>query len=219
MRLLFILLLAILLPGVAMAESYQGIGPLDTLSDVKNRFPQAEFSRIVPGWAQESDVLFEIKGRGMSGVIVVKFDDYRPAWKQDLEKNPEAEHLRQLVEQSDGDAITVNWVRWVPDAPIPIQRLISKFGPPEIHGFSNEDFQPYRAWKKKGVAAFLTDDEKAVVRVDFTFSLEDLRSAYLAKYGFIPSWLKGQVADQQSSPAPKPRHGSKRDAPKRAPAP
>lgn len=201
-----IFLCVLLSSASAMAEIYRDIGPLDTLGDIKSKFPKATFERVNPAWAQKTDVMLKIRGEGMSGIIVVKFDDLRPTWKEMIEKNPTAENadfLRKIAEQSDDEAITVSWVRWVPNEPIPVQRFVSKYGPPEKSGFADEDYQPYRHWEKKGVSAYLSDNEKDVVRVDFSFTIDEYRSAYLKKYKFVPPWLKQ---------SPKPKEQSKSSA-------
>lgn len=190
---IFIVYLAILICGSAHAESYRDIGPLDNLGDVKNRFPNAKVEKLTPGWAQAKDALYKFTGSGMSGWIIIKFDDFRLKYKEDAEKDPNqetAEFLQKLSQQSDDEAMSVNWVRWVPDTQIPLERLISKYGKPEKSGFSDENYQPYRAWDKKGVEAHLSDNEKYVERIDFYFTREEYRKAYLAKYKYVPDWLK-----------------------------
>ncbi len=67
------------------SETYRDIGPYDTLGDLKKMFPGATFTRVHPAWAQPSDVMYEIKGRGMSGTTIVKFYDPRPEYKKALE--------------------------------------------------------------------------------------------------------------------------------------
>lgn len=177
------------------AETYRGIGPLDTLSDLKEKFPTAKFSKQNPAWALETDVLYQISGEGMSGIIVVKFDDDRPYIQQLLTRAGDSlesstkEQAENLINRTDEDAITVEWVRWVPDYVIPVTRFVSKYGKPDKSGFSDEDFQPYRSWEKKGLTAYLTDDEKNVVRVDFDFTKSEWRAAYLKKGMAIPPWL------------------------------
>ena len=204
MRLL-IFFLALTASVSVHAEMYLGIAPLETLGEIKARFPRATFTRTSPGWAQKTDVMFQIRGDGMSGLIVVKLSDMRPAYKELLDKNPDTpnDFLRALANQSDDEAITVDWVRWMPNAPIPLQRFISKYGQPEKSGFADEDYQPYRLWVKRGVNAYLSDNEKDVVRVDFAFTREEYKAAYLRKYNTIPDWLKDQPKpkDQQRSPA------------------
>lgn len=101
---------------------------------------------------------------------------------------------RGLASQTDEVALSVNWVRWVPDTRIPLQRLVSKYGKPDKSGFSDEDYKPYRSWNR-GIEAYLTDDEKYVDRIDFNFTKEEYRKAYKEKFNFIPSWLK----DNQTS--------------------
>ncbi|MEI6757050.1 MAG: hypothetical protein WCK85_04280 [Chlorobium sp.] len=177
----------------AYGESYRDIGALDNLGDIKNRFPNAKVEKLSPGWAQAKDALYKFTGEGMSGNLIIKFDDYRFEYKDAIEKDPtsqNAELLQNLSQQSDDAAMSVSWVRWVPDTKIPLQRLIAKYGKPEKSGFSNEDYQPYRSWDKKGLEAYLSDDEKYVVRIDFFFTRQEYRNAYLSKYKFVPDWLK-----------------------------
>lgn len=184
--LLVIFILGIVItPATVAGETYRGIG-LDSLADLKAKFPGAQFRRMNPAWAQPSDVMYSITGAGMSGTIVVTFDDPRPLWRERAEKESDDEHkklLRQLADESDDEAITVRWVRWIPQNPIPLARLIVKYGAPERSGFSDEDLEPYRTWAKKGVTAYLSDDEKHIIRIDFTFTLEELIAGYGKRWG------------------------------------
>ena len=171
------------------AESYKGIGPFDTLADVKRRLPGATYERLKPAWAQPDDALYSVSGVGLSGTIIIKFEDYRPVFRQKLEaeKDPEIrKQYERLLKESDEEAFTVEWVRWVPDDPIPLQRFISKYGQPEKSGFSDDDLQPYRLWVSKGLAAYLSDGETFVLRVDYEFTPEEMGQAYEAKWGPIP---------------------------------
>jgi hypothetical protein len=191
-----IFLAALFVFSSAHAESYRDIGPLDNLGDIKKKFPNAHVEKLSPGWAQETDALYKFTGTGMSGWIIVKFDDSRPTFKEAAEKDPTAESaafLQEMAQQSDEEAMSVNWVRWVPDTRIPIQRLVSKYGKPEKSGFSDENYQPYRSWNK-GVDAYLSDDEKYVERIDFSFTRDEYRKAYLEKYKTVPFWLKDKPA-------------------------
>lgn len=177
----------------AYSETYKDIGPLDTLGDLKTRFPKAHFIKQNPAWTQNTDVMYQISGEGMSGRIIVKLYDARPKYRELLEKDPNgntAELYKKLANESDDEAISVEWVRWVPDYIIPVARFISKYGKPDKSGFADEDLQPYRLWEKKGLTAYLTDDEKNVVRVDFQFTRNEQRAAYRLKFKFIPPWLE-----------------------------
>jgi hypothetical protein len=201
MRNLWIALVMALMPVVSSSETYQNIGPLDTLGDIKARFPQAQFKRSFPAWAQKADAMYQITGAGLSGTIVVMFDDSRPRWRQMLEENPEAEGaavLKKLADESDDAALTVDWVRWVPDYPIPLQRFVSRYGPPEKNGYAEGNMRPFRDWISKGVTVYLTDDEKQVMRVDYSFTREEYRQAYRKRHGFVPDWLRYEL----ESPTP-----------------
>ena len=178
---------------IVRAETYKNIGALDTLADVKSRFPKAEFKELRPAWAQETEHLYQITGIGMSGTIIIKFDDAMPLYRDALTQaktDEERKFWQDLLDKPD-EALTIDWVRWVPEYAIPLQRFVSKYGAPDAKGFNDEDLQPYRSWKR-GVQAFLSDDEKFVIRVDYSFTRAELRQAYQFKYGFIPNYLKAQ---------------------------
>jgi hypothetical protein len=168
--------------GFAWAETYGGIGAKDTLGDIRQRFPGATFERLNPAWAQAGDVLYSVTGAGLSGSIVVKFFDvrseheiqtYAAARLRGL-SNSGAEMLAaqqsRLKLLSDDEALVVEWVRWVPDRPIPLQRFIAKYGPPTRSDFAKDNLQPYRDWTEQGLTAYLDDAEKSVVRVDYAFT-------------------------------------------------
>jgi len=175
-----------------LAETYRDIGPLDTYSDLVKKFPKAIFTKMNPAWAQSHDVMYQIKGQGMSGTIIVKFYDARPFWKEQLSQSNIADNndwMKEMAEAPD-DSITVAWIRWIPDIPFPVSRLIKKYGKPEKEDFNEEDYQPYKEWSKKGLQAFLTDDGKNVLRIDFSFTAAERRQAHKNKFGFVPPWLQ-----------------------------
>jgi hypothetical protein len=198
-----LLLGSFLLFGVsASSEIYQGIGPLDTLKDLKQKFPTAEFERLSPAWAQDADVLYRITGKGVPGRIVVTFYDNRPEWREQLKKESDP-GLRKILEEGvslDDDSIQVEWVRWIPDEPLPLQRLVAKYGPPSEKGFGEDDFRPYRAWSDRGILANLTDDEKHVDMMEFSFTRADLRRAWLEKHGRVPSYLQENAPAKPKQP-------------------
>lgn len=199
MRIRPYILLLLALPSITIAETYKNIGPLDTLGDVKEKFPNANYEILNAGWVTQSDALYKITGEGMSGTIVVKFDDSRPNFKKYAQEQPESEHIdtfNKLAAEEDEAALTVNWVRWVPDTLIPLQRFILKYGQPEKSGFSDEDMQPYKIWETKGLTAYLTDNGAHVDRVDYAFTKNEYRSAWKLKHGFIPSWFQNPSEKQ-----------------------
>lgn len=170
------------------AEVYQGIGPLDTLADIKAKFPGATFEQSHPAWAQDQDIIYSITGMGLHGATVVKCTDWRPLWRARLASATDEATIKTLTVLAGGGdgSVTVEWVRWVPAEVIPLRRLIAKYGPPEEKGFAQDSFQPYRRWTKKGLTAYLSDDEKGVVRIDYEFTPAENCLAWKSKYPEIP---------------------------------
>jgi len=177
---LFMVLVALVLLGVeAYAELYKGIGPLDTLADLKKKFPNATFTKKNPAWAQETDVMYQIKGPGISGTIVVKFYDSRPYYMRKMDEADSQErrtYFAKLATQEE-DTVMVDWVRWLPDIPFPVERIITKYGKPDKSGFTDEDYTPYKEWTQKGVFVRLSDDGKKVLAIDFTHTKKEVDAA------------------------------------------
>lgn len=46
-----ILLTTLSICSQSYAETYKGIGPFDTLSDIKQKFPGATYEKVHPAWA------------------------------------------------------------------------------------------------------------------------------------------------------------------------
>ncbi len=198
---------------MADAEIYGNITPLDTFADVKAKLPGATYEQLHPAWAQEADILYSVSGHGLSGTIVIKFHDQRPFLRKKLLENSgssDKSALEKLVEGTDEASLNVEWVRWIPVAPIPLQRLVSKYGKPDKSGFADDDLQPYRDWKT-GVTAYLSDDEKSVLRLDFSFNAKEIRDAYQSRYGFVPDFLGARAETKTSaSAAVKPKRTKKK---------
>jgi hypothetical protein len=171
-----------------------GIGPLDTLADLQAKFPNATFEQLHPAWAGESDVMYSITGSGLSGKIIVKFNDMRPFYKKMAEEADEKKEdgqnppvfWREMAGQAD-NTVMVSWVRWIPVLPIPIERLITKYGKPDRSDFSTDDFEPYKEWTSRGIAAALSDNGKMVVRIEYSFTEKERERAYKARWGDVPS--------------------------------
>lgn len=237
------------LPSLSYGEIYQGIGPLDSLADVKKMFPKATFEKVETAWGKEWDALYKVTGAGINGKIIIKFFDTM-GFKQEPEA-PESKHQYRVIspeEQTDdpgpasnqgtytsppaGDPapeappppaaesrrsvtfvpvdladvlplpapeappigleknMEVQWVRWIPMSPIPLQRLITKYGKPDEDGFRDDDFRPFKSWTKKNINANLSDDGKMVTDIEFAFTNGEQRIAYLVKRRYIPFWLQ-----------------------------
>lgn len=202
-------------PHAAHAETYAGIGVMDTFADVKRRFPGAAFEKLQPAWAQTGDVLYSISGEGMAGRTIVKFIDSRTVdWKSPLEESvrksfPQgaadeivrsATHLGELAESQ---ALVVEWVRWIPDRPIPLRRFLAKYGQPTKRDLADEDLQPYCDWTPRGVTAFLNDSADQVIRVDYTFTDKERDQAFLAWAAKEGVPVQGEAPRRPVKPPPK----------------
>ncbi|MDM4769539.1 hypothetical protein [Solimonas sp. SE-A11] len=170
----------------AHAEIYQGIGPFYSLADLREKYPSARFEKLRPGWAQEADVMYEISGSGMSKIIV-KLTDNNPGIERYQAKVALEKGEAAPVYTASEKSITVDWVRWIPDQPIPLQRFIVKYGQPERSDFFDENLQPYKEWTKRGLMAVLADDGKHVIRVDYSFTRAEMHKAWMDAYGFDPN--------------------------------
>jgi hypothetical protein len=181
------LLLVMGVAPMAEGEIYSGIGPTDTLADLKRRFPNANFEELHPAWANESELLYKMSGLGIAGEIVVKLDDSVPYYRQmrDAATDEDKKKLWQDLIDKPDQAKTVAWVRWVPASQIPVQRLIAKFGKPDDQGFRDEDMSPYRFWKR-GVTALLSDDQKFILHIDYYFTEAEIVQADCKTYGICP---------------------------------
>jgi hypothetical protein len=186
-------LLALLVPALANAEIYKNINPLDTLADVKSKFPNAIYEKVPAAWVTEMDSFYKITGQGLSGRIMIKFNDYRPVYKKMADDNPNSESfesMQNLANQSDEDALSVDWVRWIPEPPIPLERFMLKYGKPDKSGFDDDNMDPYKSWESRGIMVYLTNDGKDVYKVDFSFTNNEMRKAWKSKYNYIPKELE-----------------------------
>ena len=170
----------------ATAEIYKGIAPYSNLATIKAMFPGATFEKVTPAWALPKDAMYEMSGEGLSGKIVLKFTDGRPQYIaiRDSLHDPAGEdslmfaYWDALANGTEDDALHIDWVRWVPDAPIPLARFVARYGSAFRRGYADEDMQPYRLWATRGICAFLADGERTVVRVDYTYTTAEWQRAY-----------------------------------------
>ena len=174
------------------AECYNGIKPLDTLADIKSYYPGATFTKLNLAWAKDGDVIYNITGAGISGTIMVKFNDNRHYFRTLLNVATDSTEIawyKSLVYAPE-DNITVDWVRWTPTASIPLQRYINKYGQPEISDYREDNMMPFRKWNSREITAYLSDDLNNVIFVDFNFTIEEEREAHQKRYGFVPDYLQ-----------------------------
>lgn len=180
-------IVALLISSSVQAEIFQGIKHGYSLGKVKTLFPLADIKPVAAAWVTKDDGFYKISGQGFPGTVYIAFNDYRPSYKTleaeakasesldtaaaDVE--PMSKKWGALAQQSTDEALSVRWVRWVPESQIPIQRYISKYGKPDKTGFKDSDMQPYASWTKKGIFANLSDNEKFVNNVEFDFTKQE----------------------------------------------
>lgn len=206
----------------ASAEVLHGVEPLSTLGKIKKDFPNAKFERVNAAWVKESEAFFSMTGSGFPGKLYLAFNDFRTIWAHWLNSRPsdssqsssasEAEedadtraYAIAQVRQSDDDALTINWVRWVPASPIPMSRVKAKYGEPTKCDFEPEDFTPYCSWDSRSLRAQTTDDRKSVLFFTANFTRAELRSAYRARGYQMPEWLKDDAPAPAKQVSPSPR--------------
>lgn len=187
------------LAAPASAERYLEIRSTDTLADLKTRFPGANFVDRKPAWATAEERLFSVTGKGIAGEIIVKFRDPRPYFEEQSRQDPEDEFYKELASKPEDVSLRVMWVRWVPTNPIPLARLVSKYGSPTESGYSDEDLSPFRRWKR-GLYATLSDDEKMVLMIDYYFTpqdeCEDRRAdSSTDSWKTFPVYIDGKLVD------------------------
>jgi hypothetical protein len=192
------------------AEILHNVYPLDDLRDIKQKYPNALFTRVRAAWVTEGEAFFKMTGQGFVGALYLAFSDGRPSAKQYLENNcrtdstapartEAVETLCQLnkkwAERSEDEALSINWVRWAPDQPIPFERYRSRYGEPTQIDFDSNTMVPQAYWKAVDLRANLSDDKKFVLTVETTFTNSEVRQAWLRRFGFIPESLKPSPED------------------------
>jgi hypothetical protein len=189
-----------------------GINYGATLGKVHQLFPTAKIEKMSTAWAQKSDALYSIKGDGISGTIVVKFTDLRAINKEIFERSnpgPDRDKMEIEINKNDMDALWVEWVRWVPPLPIPLKRLVDKYGPWDKKEIHSQTFESQRTWTKRRISAHLTDDDKSVQMIDFNFTgAEKIMGCRLAGEALTPLELKSfKDEDEVAAKATKTKKG------------
>lgn len=157
----------------SFAESFQGITAQAELGEIRAKFPLASITPVKAAWVRKEEAFFLMKGDGFPGELYLAFSDLRPVA---LEMASEAtdEHDRNFFEEKaaepDDKALELLWMRWMPADPIPLTRYISKYGKAEKSGFGDSDMRPYASWPSKAMVAHLSDDQKRVLGVEFSFT-------------------------------------------------
>lgn len=214
MRNLFIILLLICFRSEA--EIYKDFVPYTTIAEMKAKYPNAKFEVVKAAWVQENDIFLKITGAGLAGTTYVatskisdnahkeKIERYQRLIAESPDKDNSlyiegiARNERYLALPAD-DRYSIDWLRWVPDVNIPLERLKAKFGEPSKFDYSESDFQPYAEWTKRGLRANLSDDKKIVYSIEYYFTDEE----YDRALGIEPAPAEVAEPPKQSSKKPK----------------
>ena len=172
------------------AEIYKDFLPFITLKQVKLNYPNAKFEDAKPAWASEDEALFTMTGEGLAGTIVLYFAKTDKLYNERIAEHESASLSdspeKVLTHQSLinyyktklsiplEDRLTLRWVRFVPTAEIPYERLVSRYGKAEKCDYDPETFKPYCSWSTKGVTVSLNDNKKMVETVEYTFTSEEM---------------------------------------------
>lgn len=199
----FVFFFSSLISASCIAEVLHNIEPLDTLGDIKKKYPNATLTRVKAAWVTEDQDFFSLEGPGFPGSLKIAFWDNRPEFRRDAEAarlnrpadKPDSESAMErvsnyLADRPDDDALHVNWVRWVPTAPIPMSRYRAKYGEPSKCEFSEDTMEPYCLWGARALTVRLTDDQKQVLMIEAGFTSAERRAAYVKRGVEIPDGLK-----------------------------
>ncbi len=158
------------------AQTFLGFQCGEPLGSMKRRLPNVTFGREHPGWSDEYEQFFRVRG-AFVGSFFVNFYDWRVTYRHILlDGSARSESgiikLRRIVEGTDDDLLTSEFVRWIPQRPLPLSEVQKKYGPANDRGV-NDDMAPYVAWNN-GVTAVLGANKKTVLYLERACSAEEL---------------------------------------------
>ena len=200
---------------LANAEILHDVFPFESLKQIKSTYPKASFTALSPAWLKENQAFYSMSGSGFPGTLMLIFDDSRTLGKDrylalncdsdversDLDKR-KCDVWRSVKNRPVDDALTISWVRWVPAAPIPIDRYKSRYGEPTKVEFSPMDMTPYAEWTSIALTAQLSDDKRLVLYVDTAFTKAEYRAAWKAFGEYLPENLR-EPGDDTAGPTVK----------------
>ena len=190
----------LVLPGFALAESFLGLEPLQSLASVRQRFPTAKLDAEHPPWLKENQYYCMLDADGADGMVALLFehdDEKRKQKLADLQKslpatvnnadNPQARSLNLLIRQQRealarplDERLALVRIRWIPEKPQRLAALQSKYGKPDSIEIKDGAPGPIFVWQR-GVHAYLTPDRKLAKMIEFWFTEDDLAEVFLKR--------------------------------------
>lgn len=179
-----------LLSQATLAEGLHGIEIFDSLGVIRSKYPNASVTPVNAAWVQKNQAFYRLKGSGFPGVLMLAFTDGRPKYRAeaatlgmrpsgDLSQQERA-HLQvvnQLASEPDDEALTIEWMRWVPEESIPMSRFKAKYGEPRC-GFTDDTLEPYCAWAERGLTAKVNESKTMVHALEATFTMRDVTKRF-----------------------------------------
>jgi hypothetical protein len=165
--------------GFAQAYVFQGIYANDTLQDLKDRFPNGNFRSVKAAWVSSAEAFYSMSGLGLTGEFRIAFLDVRADCQNKLTaaglSEADNNYYRDCLSYSDGRALLVNWVRWIPPAPLQLSRVSARYGVPVCK--ESESFENVCSWGTAGISATLNSDGRTISMLDRNFTLADFKAA------------------------------------------
>ena len=164
-----------LLPGLALAESFLGFHYLDSVSDIEKQYPGYSLTELNVPTAGKNQRIYYLRGAPVSGRVFLEFIDTRTELKEDLvnaEKHEQkivskilVPHLKSQLAEPPKNNFLLYKIKWQPEKEIPLKSLYEKFGTPNKRHIS-QSFVTILDWSQ-GVRAALSPDEMHVSSVEY----------------------------------------------------
>jgi hypothetical protein len=167
----------------AAPSSMLGIEPLDTLADVKAKWPNAQWQEVQKATEAEPFAMWTMAAgawRGM-GTLVVYFQDTRWQAKSMLQQTSESveqPEWRQAAQATDDDALVIDSMTLVLQEAMPLKALVKQYGRYDATMPLDDGQGVYAVWHAKGMRAVVSDASQQVEQIDFVFTPEDIGNAY-----------------------------------------
>lgn len=162
---------------------------------IKETYPNGKFEEVKAAWVTELDGFYKLTGAGLSGTTYIAFVDstkyYKTQYQDSLNKikvdgisdeekaklQTDAEYWKVLDDSTKDEKLETNWIRWIPDAPLPFERITARYGTPDKCDYNEENFLPYCSWNAKGVLVNLNENKKLAYSIEYTFTDDERKSA------------------------------------------
>lgn len=186
---LLVIITSLVFSNYALAEIYKDFTPYISLKKIKENYPNAKFEEVKAAWVTKNEAFIKLTGSGLAGTTYLALSTSDSYWQKvisdsetKIAENPNADNIELLVTIDSAnkfinepldEKLTLNWLRWAPDSALPLERLINRYGNPDVYGVDDESFQQFCNWTKRRVRAMLSDDKKMVFSIEYGFTLEE----------------------------------------------